>query len=127
MLEGNEGWLNASTRIAAVDYVTDSGTSLEEVSRRLSSMQAVDSTGLVQIISSQQATIASMAETIMELSSSCSTASSQPRGGPLPAGSLVVAPGTGSSVFTFTTFPTIAGASWSQLCLFRVCLLRSPS
>ena len=106
VLEGGEGWLNTSTRMAAVDYVTMSGSSLEEMGRRLSLTQALNSTGLLQIISSQQDTIASMAATIAELTSS------QPRGDPLPAGSLVVAPGSGSyHLYLYN----ISGNNWSRM------------
>jgi len=54
VLEGGEGWLNATVRLAAPDFVTAGGRSLEELGRRLG-----DSVDLQAIIESQQATIAS--------------------------------------------------------------------
>jgi len=111
VLEGGEGWLNASTRMAAVDYVTMSGSSLEEMGRRLT--QAQNSTGLLQIISSQQDTISSQQDTIASMAATIAELTSlQPRGDPLPAGSFVVAPGIGSyHLYLYS----ISGNNWSRL------------
>ena len=57
VLEGGEGWLNATVRVAAQDFVTSNGASLEALERRLSEASLAD---LQATISSQQAVIASL-------------------------------------------------------------------
>ena len=57
VLEGSEGWLNASVRVAAHDFVTFNGVSVNALGRRLQDGDSIAS--LHAIIASQQATITS--------------------------------------------------------------------
>jgi len=62
VLEGGEGWLNVSTRVAAQDFVSANGVSLDALGRRLEADESLAS--LQAIVASQQATIASLQATI---------------------------------------------------------------
>ena len=68
VLEGSEGWLNASTRVAAHDFVSANGVSLDALGRRLeddASLQAII-VSLQATLASQQATISQQAATISQ-------------------------------------------------------------
>jgi len=69
VLEGSEGWLNASTRVAAQDFVSANGVSLDALGRRLEDDESL--AGLQAVIASQQATIASQQTTIASQQTTC--------------------------------------------------------
>ena len=91
VLEGGEGWLNATAQVAAHDFITSTGVSLEALHRQLEEVSLAD---LQAVIVSQQATIASQQATITSLATSSPLASFVSNGlasGDPPGGKLWVA------------------------------------
>jgi len=118
VLEGGDGWLNTTARMAALDYIAGE-TSLLDIARRLSSLDALNTTlqatiaSLQATVASQQATIASQQATIDALATSCTAPTTSPpqpaaTGSALSPGSFYFIGGT----YLPSTYPTQDVARW---------------